>query len=57
MPAVVRSLDDAGIEVSELNLRLPSLDDVFLALVGRRSTPEPVPPAVPAARNAARRAS
>jgi ABC-2 type transport system ATP-binding protein/oleandomycin transport system ATP-binding protein len=44
MPAVVRSLDEAGIEVSELELRLPSLDDVFLALVGRRSSPEPVPP-------------
>ena len=38
MPSIVRSLDDAGIEVTELNLRLPSLDDVFLTLVGRGST-------------------
>jgi daunorubicin resistance ABC transporter ATP-binding subunit len=34
MPAIVRRVDDAGIEVAELNLRLPSLDDVFLALTG-----------------------
>jgi len=40
MPAIVRSLDDAGIEVSELSLRLPSLDDVFLALTGHRATTE-----------------
>lgn len=38
MPAVVRSLEDAGIEVSELSLRLPSLDDVFLTLTGHRAT-------------------
>ena len=31
MPAVVRRIDDAGIEVAEMALRLPSLDDVFLA--------------------------
>ena len=37
MPAVVRSLDDAGIEVGELALRLPSLDDVFLAVTGHRA--------------------
>ncbi|MDA2814396.1 ATP-binding cassette domain-containing protein [Nocardiopsis sp. RSe5-2] len=35
MPEVVRRLDDAGISVSELNLRKPSLDEVFLALTGR----------------------
>ena len=34
MPVVVRRLDDAGIEVAELALRLPSLDDVFRALTG-----------------------
>jgi ABC-type multidrug transport system ATPase subunit len=34
MPAIVRRVDDAGIEVAELNLRLPSLDDVFRALTG-----------------------
>jgi len=42
MPAVVRSLDEAGIDVSELSLRLPSLDDVFLSLTGHRAT-EPQP--------------
>nr|WP_236539629.1 ATP-binding cassette domain-containing protein [Spiractinospora alimapuensis] len=39
MPAVVRRLDDAGIEVAELALRLPSLDDVFLALTGHTAEP------------------
>jgi oleandomycin transport system ATP-binding protein len=34
MPVVVRRLDEAGIAVTELSLRLPSLDEVFLALVG-----------------------
>ncbi|HEY3003499.1 MAG TPA: ATP-binding cassette domain-containing protein, partial [Kribbellaceae bacterium] len=34
MPAVVRRLDDAGITVTELALRLPSLDEVFLSLTG-----------------------
>ncbi|TDU90114.1 oleandomycin transport system ATP-binding protein [Kribbella voronezhensis] len=34
MPIVVRRLDEAGIAVTELSLRLPSLDEVFLALVG-----------------------
>jgi oleandomycin transport system ATP-binding protein len=34
MPAVVRRLDDAGIPVVELSLRLPSLDEVFLGLTG-----------------------
>jgi oleandomycin transport system ATP-binding protein len=34
MPVVVRRLDEAGIAVTELSLRLPSLDEVFLALTG-----------------------
>ena len=38
MPTVVRQLDEAGIEVSELALRLPSLDDVFLTLTGHHAT-------------------
>jgi daunorubicin resistance ABC transporter ATP-binding subunit len=38
MPAIVRRVDDAGVEVAELNLRLPSLDDVFLALTGHTTT-------------------
>jgi ABC-2 type transport system ATP-binding protein len=32
---VVRRIDGAGIEVAELSLHRPSLDDVFLALTGR----------------------
>ncbi len=34
LPEVVRRLDDQGIELSELTLRRPSLDEVFLALTG-----------------------
>jgi oleandomycin transport system ATP-binding protein len=37
VPAVVRRLDDAGIVAAELNLRLPSLDEVFLTLTGHRA--------------------
>lgn len=37
MPAIVRSLDDAAIGVSELSLHLPRLDDVFLTLTGHRT--------------------
>jgi len=41
MPAVVRRLDDAGITVTELSLRLPSLDEVFLGLTGHAAvTPD-----------------
>ncbi len=46
MPAVVRGLETAGIEVSELALRLPSLDDVFLTLTGKRAAEPPAPAAV-----------
>ena len=35
LAAVVRDLDAAGIEVEDLGLRRPTLDDVFLALTGR----------------------
>jgi ABC-2 type transport system ATP-binding protein len=31
---VVRRLDAAGLEISDLALRRPTLDDVFLALTG-----------------------
>jgi ABC-2 type transport system ATP-binding protein len=34
----VRALDDADVVIAELALRRPSLDDVFLALTGRKST-------------------
>jgi hypothetical protein len=36
----VRRLDEEGIVPSDLSLRRPSLDDVFLALTGRGATPE-----------------
>lgn len=35
LPAVVRSLDAAGVVVRELSLRSSSLDEVFLSLTGR----------------------
>ena len=37
--SAVRRLDEAGIVPSDLSLRRPSLDDVFLALTGRGATP------------------
>ncbi|MFF0201283.1 ATP-binding cassette domain-containing protein [Streptomyces sp. NPDC005017] len=39
MPAVVRTLDRAGIAVGELTLRKSSLDEVFLALTGHKAEP------------------
>jgi oleandomycin transport system ATP-binding protein len=41
LSALVRRLDEAGITADELALRLPSLDEVFLSLTGRRATDEP----------------
>jgi oleandomycin transport system ATP-binding protein len=38
--AVVRRLDDAGIAIAELTLRLPSLDEVFLTLTGHLAEDE-----------------
>ena len=35
--AAVRALDAAGIDVEDLALRRPTLDDVFLALTGKRA--------------------
>ncbi len=35
LAAVVRDLDTAGIEVEDLGIRRPTLDDVFLSLTGR----------------------
>ncbi len=37
MPAVVRRLDDVGVRLAELTLRRATLDEVFLALTGRRA--------------------
>ena len=34
---VVRRIDGAGLEVAELSLHRPSLDDVFLSITGRRA--------------------
>jgi ABC-2 type transport system ATP-binding protein len=39
----VRRIDAAGVEVSELSLHRPSLDDVFLALTGRRTATDAAP--------------
>jgi len=40
LTAVVRRLDDDGIAVTELSLRLPSLDEVFFSLTGRHESDE-----------------
>ncbi|MDX8030596.1 ATP-binding cassette domain-containing protein [Lentzea sp. BCCO 10_0856] len=37
LSTLVRKLDEAGITADELALRLPSLDEVFLALTGKQS--------------------
>jgi oleandomycin transport system ATP-binding protein len=37
LPAIVRELDDKGIELAEFSLRKPSLDEVFLELTGDKS--------------------
>ncbi|SDX11063.1 oleandomycin transport system ATP-binding protein [Amycolatopsis xylanica] len=41
LSTLVRRLDDAGITADELALRLPSLDEVFLALTGKPAEAEP----------------
>jgi ABC-2 type transport system ATP-binding protein len=41
--AAVRSLDAAGIDVEDLALRRPTLDDVFLTLTGKHAEEESVP--------------
>jgi ABC-2 type transport system ATP-binding protein len=37
--AAGRALDDAGVELEDLGIRRPSLDDVFLAITGHPATP------------------
>jgi ABC-2 type transport system ATP-binding protein len=37
---VGRALDEAGIEIDDISLRRPTLDDVFLAITGQRMTPD-----------------
>jgi oleandomycin transport system ATP-binding protein len=52
LSAVVRRLDDAGITADELALRLPSLDEVFLSLTGRKSSSDTDAGRVPEGSNA-----
>ena len=40
VPRVIRALDDAGIDVLDVEVRRPTLDDVFLTLTGRAATEE-----------------
>ena len=44
LPVVVRALDDAHVEVEDITLRRPTLDEVFLALTGRTTAPTPTKP-------------
>ena len=37
LTALVRDLDIASVEIVDLQLRRPSLDDVFLTLTGRQT--------------------
>ena len=42
LPAIVRDLDEAGVELAEFALRKSSLDEVFLALTGARNLTPPL---------------
>ena len=44
LPVVVRALDDAAVPVEDITLRRPTLDEVFLALTGRSTDPDPTSP-------------
>jgi len=37
VPAVVRAMDAAGVEIDDRAMRRPTLDDVFLNLTGHRA--------------------
>ena len=39
LAAVVRELDSAGVQLDDLSLHHPTLDDAFLALTGRAVEP------------------
>ncbi|HYP23662.1 MAG TPA: ATP-binding cassette domain-containing protein [Actinomycetota bacterium] len=41
LPKVIRELDGAGVELEDLGLRKPTLDDVFLTLTGHTAEAEP----------------
>jgi ABC-2 type transport system ATP-binding protein len=45
VPTVVRCLDDAGVEVLDVVVRRPTLDDVFLQLTGHRAESDDDPTA------------
>ena len=47
LAAVVRDLDFAGVQLDDLGLRRPTLDDVFLSLTGRAAEQEAEDPARP----------
>jgi oleandomycin transport system ATP-binding protein len=40
VPAIVRRLDEEGVVLAELALRLPSLDEVFMTLTGHHAEPD-----------------
>jgi oleandomycin transport system ATP-binding protein len=43
LPAIVRQLDESGIQLAEFSLRKSSLDEVFLTLTGHRAADEAQP--------------
>jgi ABC-2 type transport system ATP-binding protein len=40
VPSTIRALDDAGVDVLDVEVRRPTLDDVFLNLTGRPAEAE-----------------
>jgi daunorubicin resistance ABC transporter ATP-binding subunit len=50
LPEVAARLAAGGLRISDLALRRPTLDDVFLTLTGQPSTPPSTPDTVPAGR-------
>src|SRR5262249_26823203 len=51
--AAVRRLDEAGVQIADIALRRPSLDDVFLALTGHAAEAEEEAPATGTRRRSA----
>jgi oleandomycin transport system ATP-binding protein len=48
LPAIIRDLDEAGVDLAEFTMRKASLDEGFLALTGDRGPAGPAGPARPA---------